>query len=315
MAGRRKRRVTQHLMEVESFSIVRSLLPAEWVIHEYRPDNGIDFSIEPFESVDADTSETLGEHLFVQLKSVKTFVSRRVKVFPRYNVEKRPFNVERSLSTEQFEEIDVIPFQIDTNDLVTVQSMGSAATVLLVLVALDVRRVFFICLNDLVDKIVVPEDDNFDEKDSKRIYIPVSNEITTSEQSLVPLKMYAKRAKFYTAIAKFAYQYHELHFAGEDMLEGETPSDAYLARVRHFVSILKRLTIWDASEYWGLVRHYQQQICRLESIMNGEEPTVMGIQAEVEILWTGFNALGRTFEEVAREWFLPTYLGESFNKF
>ena len=215
---------------------------------------------------------------------------------------------------DDHEEIEVIPFQINTNDLVTVQTMGAAATVMLVLVALDTQRVFFVCLNDLIDKIIIPEDENFYENHSKQIYIPLSNEITTSPESLIPLKMYAKRAKFYTAIAKFAYQYHELRYAGEEMLLYETPTDAYLARVRHFLSILKRLTIWDASECWPLVSHYRQQIDRLDAIIDGNVPTVMGIHAEVEMLWKGLNALGRTFEEVVREWFLPTYLGESINK-
>jgi hypothetical protein len=314
MAGRRKRRVTQHLMEEESFRIARAMLPPAWVVHEYRPDYGIDLTIEPFEEVDHGVTETLGEHLFVQLKSVATLATRKLRVTPRYNVEKRPLRNGTSSSTDIHDEIEVIPFQIDTNDLVTVQAMGAAATVMLILVALDTKRVFFICLNDLIDKIVVAEDEVFAQKNSTQIFIPVSNEITALAESLVPLKMYAKRAKFYTAIAKFAYQYHELQYAAEDVLAGATLHDSYLARVRHFISILKRLTIWDAGEYWTLVGHYQQQIGRLEAIIDGKESSVIGVQAEVETLWQGLNALGRTFEEVTREWFLPTYLGSSLNK-
>ncbi|MFO0224480.1 MAG: DUF4365 domain-containing protein [Planctomyces sp.] len=314
MAGRRKRRVVQHLMEEASFTIVRSLLPAEWVVHEYRPDYGIDFSIEPFESVDVDTAETLGEHLFVQLKSVKTLTTRSIKVHPRYNVEKRPPSVASLHSAEKSEEITVIPFQIATNDLVTVQTMGAAATVLLILVALDVKRVFFICLNDLIDKIIVPADPFFGEKDSKLVFIPAWNELTDQPDSLVPLKLFSKRAKFYTAIAKFAFQYQELFYAGIETVGDETPESAYANTVRHFLGILRGLSIWDASDYWSLVAHYEAQLNRLEAILDGKENTIIGLQAETEMLWQGLNGLGRSFEEIAREWFLPTYMGQSFTR-
>ncbi|HEY0985033.1 DUF4365 domain-containing protein [Schlesneria sp.] len=301
-------------MEEESFKIVRSLLPAEWVMHEYRPDYGIDFSIEPFESVDVDTAETLGEHLFVQLKSVKKLATRSIKVHPRYNVEKRPLSFASLHSAEKFKEITVIPFQIDTNDLVTVQTMGAAATVLLILVALDVKRVFFICLNDLIDKIIVPEDPVFAEKDSKLVFIPAWNELTDQPESLVPLKLFSKRAKFYTAIAKFAFQYHELSYAGVETVDDESPESAYANTVRHFLGIVQSLSIWDASEYWPLVAHYKARLNRLEALLDGREQTMIGLQAETEMLWQGLNALGRTFEEIAREWFLPTYLGQSLTR-
>lgn len=299
-------------MEEKSFSIVKNLLPPAWVIHEYRPDYGIDFSIEPFEPVNGDVSETLGEHLFVQLKSVQSLATKSISVVPRYNVEKRPLKQENAAAQnkESTIAIDVIPFKIDTNDLVTVQAMGAAATVLLVLVALDCDRVFFVCLNDLVDKIVEPEDPEFRKKGTKQVMIPLRNEITNNAESLVPLRLFSKRAKFYTAISKFAYQTHELSYATESV-GLESHQDAYKNTLRHFIAVLRALTIWDASEHWPLVEHYRAQLGRLEAILDGREQTTIGIQAEAEIFWQGLNALGRTFEEVSREWFLPTYLSES----
>jgi hypothetical protein len=294
-------------MEEKSFKIVRALLPAEWVIHEYRPDYGIDFSIEPFESIDVDTTETLGEHLFVQLKSVNKLETRKVEVFPRYNVEKRPLNVELRHASAQPKEITVIPFRIDTNDLVTVQAMGAAATVLLILAALDVNRVFFICLNDLIDKIVVPENPLFAERDSQQVLIPVWNELTCNPESLIPLRLFSKRAKFYTAISKFAYQYHELACAGIETVGDESSDFAYAMSVRHFLRILRALSIWDAGEYMPLVAHYKAQLDRLEAVLEGRENTLIGLRAEADQLWQGLNALGRTFEEISRERFLPTY--------
>ncbi len=117
-----------------SFQITRSILPQEWVFHEYRPDYGIDFSIEPFESVEAGSLETLGEHLFVQLKSVATLTTQILDVTSRYNVEKRPISEKVVGGNAAVKQIEVFPFTISTNDLVTVQLMGAAATVLLLLV-------------------------------------------------------------------------------------------------------------------------------------------------------------------------------------
>ncbi len=91
---------------------------------------------------------------------------------------------------------------------------------------------------------MAPEDPEFAEKDSKRIYIPIRNEVTLDPKSLVPLRMFAKRAKFYTAIAKFAYQYHELQYAECETVDDESPSSECVARLRHFVRTLKGLSVW-----------------------------------------------------------------------
>lgn len=134
-------------MEDESASILRRVLPSAWVIRPYRPDYGLDFALELFKYVDQarTMAETLGEHVFVQLKSAITTTVETIRVHPRGNVAKGRLNE----STQEFLDIEVIKFQIDTNELATVERMGSGAVVLLVLVTLDLRRVFYVCLNDL----------------------------------------------------------------------------------------------------------------------------------------------------------------------
>ena len=310
MSGRRKRRVNQHLMEEKSFSIVRNLLPDAWVIHDYRPDYGIDFTIEAFEPVDGNVSETLGEHLFVQLKSVQSLSVKSIFVSPRYNVEKRPLS-QSEVGAETT--IEVIPFQIDTNDLVTVQAMGAAAPVLLVLVALDCNRVFFLCLNDLVDKVVELEDPEFRNKGTKQIMIPLRNEITNSASSLIPLRLYSKRAKFYTAFSKFTYQQHELSYAFESF-GSESQGDAFSKNLLYYIKGLRALTIWDACEYWPLLKQLEERLNRMEAILDGREATKLGVETEAEILWQQLSALGRNFEEVSREMFLPTSLSDSMRQ-
>ena len=69
---RRKRRVSQHVMEEASYLIIKKHIPKEWVIREFnKPDYGIDLVIELFEKIDEDISETLGEFIYVQVKSVQ----------------------------------------------------------------------------------------------------------------------------------------------------------------------------------------------------------------------------------------------------
>lgn len=80
--ARKKQRVFQHIMEDESFQIIKKLIPKEWVIREFnRPDYGIDLVIELFDKVDEQISETLGEFIYVQVKSVKQIEIKKRKFF------------------------------------------------------------------------------------------------------------------------------------------------------------------------------------------------------------------------------------------
>jgi len=73
--------------------------------------------------------------------------------------------------------IQVSKHQHDTNELVSLQSMGSGAVVLLVIACLDLSRAFFVCLNDYVGKILMPEDPSYVSRGSKVINMPVANEL------------------------------------------------------------------------------------------------------------------------------------------
>jgi hypothetical protein len=207
-----KRRVVQHWMEDRSIRIVRERLPDHWVIREYRPDYGIDLTIELFEFVDEErtTAATLGETLFVQVKSMEVVELGLLRVYPRDNVERGPLREDRSESTE----IQVARLPLETSELLTVQAMGSAVPVLLFLVELSAGRVYYVCLNDLIEKVIIPEDPSYEEKGSKVLHIPARNRIVQENPAtLRPLETYAKRSNLYAAFEKFAYQKHELEYA------------------------------------------------------------------------------------------------------
>jgi len=151
-----KKRTTQHIMEDSSISIFRGLLPKEWVIHEYKPDYGIDFAVEIFNHRPCSAVpsihvyETLGETFYVQLKSTNKLAVDKVSVKDRFNVEKKPLEWFPDSETE----IQVVKHSLDTSFLQTVHSVGAAVPVLLVLVCIDQERAFFVCLNDYIDKIL-----------------------------------------------------------------------------------------------------------------------------------------------------------------
>ena len=196
-------------MEDESEKILRNILPNEWVIRKYRPDYGVDLAVEVFKYIDPQKAiaETLGENFLVQLKSSATTDISTLRVYSHQNVAKYSLKLDKS----DFLDIAVIKHEIDTPELFTIETMGNGMPVILILATLDNQRLFFVCLNDLIDKVIVPDDPEYAERSQKTIYIPVLNEITTDPASLVPLRFYAKRAKFYSCFVLFEYQRNELH--------------------------------------------------------------------------------------------------------
>ena len=108
---------------------------------------------------------------YVQLKSIVSSEVTKLRVYPRFNVEKLPLTRNRS----EYRDIDVISFRIDVSDLLTIQAMGATMPVLLVLVTLDTKSAYFLCLNDHIDKVILPEDPNFHDQETKTIYVPALN--------------------------------------------------------------------------------------------------------------------------------------------
>lgn len=314
-----------HLMEEESVKLLKEALPPNWVVREYRPDYGLDFAVEIFQEVpdQIGTFETLGEHFFVQLKSVKAFKSQTIAVPARMNVAKHPLSQPPKKTDSKIFQTEVISFPLETTLLNTVQAMGASVVVHLFIVALDVRRVFYVCLSDYIDKVIVPHGDHLLSQDTVTVYIPVANELSRSdmhEQALGYVRFFAKRAKFYSAFNLFAYQRHELAYCGDASERRQMAS--------HFIKLLRHLDIWNDSG-WPIVDDYRRWLLHLESVL----PTLPdqawftnhpwihilrdafshGIPLELLMdqnifqFWEGLNVLGRNYEEVCREFALPTW--------
>lgn len=339
-----KRRVSQHIMESRSLDVVRRVLPEQWVVREYRPDYGIDLTVELFEYLDEEQTQavTLGETLFVQVKAKQKIETRELRVYPRDNVEKGPLREDRSESRV----IEVAPLQMETSELLTIQAMSPAVAVLLLLVDLSTEQVYFLCLNDLIDKVLVPSDPAYAEKASKIVLVPLRNHLSGSNpNSLAMVEFYAKRAKLYAAFQKFRYQHHELSIALSNYRDCVAPGssaadpESVLGLVRHFLAMDLRLDFWTRAKAWEpigrsfielkflwkvLERTDRPQSHELARRFLLDQPLVQRARdfyaalaayeaeahffMEIESIWHRLETLSRIFEEVVREWFLPTYL-------
>lgn len=311
-----KRRPFQHVMEEESIDVLKSKLPSQWVVRQYKPDYGIDLVVETFDLIDEprELSETLGEHFFIQLKSVKSTVFHEIAVAPRRNVELYPIGVETTaqdqdqpwletmgnMSTDETR-IQVVKHQLETSELVTIQSMGSGAVVLLVIACLDLNRAFFVCLNDYIDKILLPEDPDYASRGSKVINIPVVNELLRSPSGNYALRFLAKRTKLYSAFQKFNYQSATLEYFGH------APSAILRQALSVFVQVLKRQQIWNDTEMWRIIRFYKTRLESFELLLADSGVDKDNLYKEAVELWRCLSLLSRNYEEICREWYLPTY--------
>lgn len=338
----KKRRVMQHQMEEESRALVRGILPREWVIRDYRPDYGIDIAVEIFEPTQASDAiaEATGEWFFAQVKSVKEAAKRRLKVYDRGNVEKA-LHVE-STCRDEYVEMEVISCEIDTSLLLTIQALGSGTPVLLFLLTLDTGSLYFICLNDAIDKCIIPEDGRFDEKETKTIHIPVRNVVSSHPRTLVPLRFLAKRPKLYSAFCKFAYQENEVQYLVQELavslLSGENCGSGAVRTLLHFVRIIERYDFWTRTDVWAVIPRLHDELLKIQRILTSVErsgrlstgevgrefPLLLAggasvseeskvamaelVSQKVGSTWGQLKNLNNVYEEICREWFLPTYL-------
>lgn len=316
----KKRRVIQSIMEEESLAIVRKKLPKEWVIHQYAPDYGIDFVVETFDFIDDSKTiaETLGEFFFVQLKSVNKVDKSQLVVHSRINIEK-------SLTAFDNEkiEIDVIKYPLDVDELYTVLGMGVAVPTVLFLVDLSTENTYFLCLNDYLEKVIMAEKEKLNNTSTITIYIPVNNNID-SPRCCSHLSFLARRSKLFGAFNKFNYQRHELNY-------DESPEI-----ILHFVTVIKQYDFWQVKVIWPALEGMFEELLRIEEFLNFNvdekrkfyqeyypklcsdwfEEDSKDIEKQYDEFfirmlvlpyWDKLCNLGRIYEEICKEWFLPTF--------
>lgn len=330
---RSKRKPESHIIGEEAVRIIKNLLPAHWTAREFHPDYGIDLAVELFEKSWNDKPghpvyDTLGEHIFLQVKGCDGMKPKKLKIVDRINVELADPKIAAQKAPDG-NVLTVFPFQMETSELVTVQRMGAAVPVLLTLVDVSTQRVFFVCLNDYIDKIITPFDERYAEQETKVIHVPAVNQIVATDDGFLPFRFYGKRAKLMAAFLKFQYQQHQLE---------NTDNDELSQQAEYFARVLLRYDFWNSCDMWRLIAHLHESLvsfCETGSPRLLSEHPPLPFRAddeeqkwtdawsgnreysrrqiqhfqEIRQLWDQLANVGRVYEEICREWFLPTPLG------
>lgn len=314
--ARKKQRVLQHIMEDQSYEIIKSQIPKHWVIREFnRPDYGIDLVIELFELIDENIAETLGEFIYVQVKSVKDLDIKQETIYEVGNVAKGVWIENRKSWTK----LEVVKYPFDTNSIFTIQSLGGSVPVILFVVDLSNREVYFICLNDYIDKIILPKNPNYGEQKSLTINIPRLNKLSSQEISNNALKFYGKRAKLLAAFSKFSFQKNEIqHILGykeypiwtyrDELERGKTyEKNEIKTQLLYFISQIEDLDIWEHKE-WQVLPQARKKLITLKQLLEKEEFDWEMVRNKVIVLWHQLTNLGTIYEDLCREWFLPKFI-------
>ncbi|OBA13385.1 hypothetical protein A9988_01560 [Acinetobacter calcoaceticus] len=308
----RKQRSLNQIKEDISIRLLREKLPQEWVIHSYGSDYGIDCVVELFDFIDEKKKivETLGENFFVQLKASDCIKYTKRRAYSRGNVAKGGLIQNK----KEYIDIPVANFQLDMTDIMTVQSIGTAIPILLILVDTNLEKIYFVCLNDYIDKVIIPEDSKYFNKKSKVISIPLQNEIRDIEESLVPLRAYGKRSKMYGAFNLFNYQLKEIHrLQGLTNFTPEVSFEQGVDMILTFTEIALRQDIWSSHEFWQPIEWSFKELTDLKNkIKNGvkEEDYQIFLIYCSEYIWSRLTNLANMYEELVREWFMPTYFAQ-----
>lgn len=300
-------------MEDESYQIIKKLIPKDWVIREFnRPDYGIDLVIELFDKIDDQNCETLGEFIYVQVKSVKTVDVVKEKIFNTTNVAKGIWKEDKS----EYAEIDVVKYVFDINSIYTIQGLGASVSVLLFLVDINKEDVFFICLNDYIDKILLPKNPNYANQESITITIPAINNLKDENILNNALKFYGKRAKLLAAFSKFSYQKNEIAHAfgyklypvwtyrDELQLDISIPKSDIKVMLLYFINQIEDLDIWKYIE-WQVLPLAKYDLMKIKRLLETDDINWNEIRDKAIVLWHQLTNLGTMYEDICREWFLP----------
>lgn len=320
-----KSRDDNHLKEDVSEALISKLLPEEWVIRKLHPDYGVDVTIEVFER-QGQQIPTMGEFLFVQLKSTTSLKCGVEPIKPRGNVEK-------GLDTQEghaTHELDVIRFVVDTDTIDNARLMGPTTPLMLFVCDLSENEVYYVCLTDYYDKIIEPRGIDLSKQKTITVLIPAANKLTDPRSAQV-MRFYATRAKLYGMFNLAQFQYREIRWILKEFSDHkhvEKLPDNF-AMIERFARRLRAMPVWDRDIPWQLMRDYEARLDLIiknidadtlglilrgiDAFLKGDDDAILPLMQFHELCslsWEQFSAIGQTFEDIVREWFLPTWVGQ-----
>lgn len=300
-----KKRPQAHIIGDKAINIIRNMLPEEWVIREFHQDYGIDLMIEIFNAENSSMLETLGEFLYIQSKGIELISNNFGK-----------FKINGHI-------IDVIKYKLDTSFLNTVERVGSAVPILLFLVDIKNNKIYYICLNDYIEKIL---DTKYKKNKTKIINIPLAN-IIDNNTNMSIIEWYSFRAKLFS------------FFNFINSLELDIPYHDYNEFYNYYKNKLLyifNLDIWNRKRLWPILNIIYEEIeyflindiplqakgiidKRIEDgediDMINQESTYLSIlvsfrQAIISIslinIFKQMQNLSGMYETYCKNWFIPT---------
>jgi hypothetical protein len=199
--------------------------------------------------------------------------------------------------------------------------------VLLLVVNLTTEDVYFICLNDYIDKILVPKMPNYGNQASVTVTIPAYNNLKDKVVTTAAFGLYGKRAKLLAAFSKFTYQRNEVgylfemsrwpihsteHSVGMNHplhTYSSADRDAVISTMLLFIEQIEHLDIWQYP-YWEALHLCKDELTALKGLLS--HPMLLRefvIPSAALSAWHHLANLANMYEELCREWYLPKMLG------
>jgi len=311
--ARSKTRPKQHQIDERGQELFRRCLPNHWALREYKPDYGIDYDLEIFrlknhENNLSANAETLGEHVFIQLKTVTDGVVKGANMYSRSNVEKS----EEYLNKEEIiSEVSTYRKTVEMEDLITVERMGVGLPLLLVIADLKRETCSFVCVNDYIDKIFMPRFEDYRLTDSRTVHVPATNYVNT-DYGTDAIRWYGKRSKMFAAFHRFRFQNDSLKMCNDLF--------TFHCRARYFAKRIINYDFWDDVEMWKIVNECYQNLYKINEFYDSKDLNkIINCLVEREELnwrdfilmtWRMLASMPNIYEDICREWFLPTPLGD-----
>jgi hypothetical protein len=202
-------------------------------------------------------------------------------------------------------------------------------------------------MNDAIEKVLIPSDAEWQLKATKSIVIPAANVLVAGDAaSLAPIRFIAQRPKFYAAFQQFQYQYSQLETRLEWVLHDRTDAsegdqvEAAARLVRTYLTQVLRYDFWHRDTIWPALRTCHIELDHIDRVwrawgepyksskfpidvfrakgqpwqsmdtqfhsMSSSSNTVIAFDRCLSV-WRHLSVLARNYEEIVREWFLPTY--------
>jgi len=320
-AAHRKRFDANQQQGSSGQEMVAAKLPSHWVKRSITPDFGLDLHIEVFDQVEGSPqdAETRGEHFYIQAKSVARAEVMKLKVRSRRNVAKYRAD---PTSGDRFE-IPVIAFDLEVGELMTVEAMGNAVPALLCVADMSSKTVYYLCLNDYISKVLLPNKPQYTNQQSVTVHIPSWNVLDSLHSSFAYIQLLARRPKLYSAFNTFIYQKVEFDHATEDsvsvLIDPETRqaqiAPEIVSMLDLFLSSNLRLDVFETAGavHWAPLQDLGERFADLQGRLPRvkeltDQETVSAFIEDVETTMFRAANVGRMYEELVREWRLPTAL-------